>query len=180
MNKTPKTVTGVIELHGNRREATGWRLVSLTTCEDLPAEAILRLVNANGEGDLFRDMETWPLHQPLAVKIKIEYEPGDYSVGLWPCWEVVDITRETEPEPESTLAHDAAVLFAAPADEAYTCPNCGTVVSDDQESETLINRTEPTPVAAVQMLSGGNPVEWEETHLCPNCARSFSFANCNY
>lgn len=59
----------------------------------------------------------------------------------------------------------------------FECPNCGWGWPDET---TMKDCTEPTSSYWASMEYGGNPVDWEETHECPECETTYTFTNGNY
>jgi len=58
----------------------------------------------------------------------------------------------------------------------YECPDCGW----DPEESIPVKCTTPKSCQWAAMEFGGSPVDWEETHFCPNCKEEFTFTNSNY
>lgn len=51
---------------------------------------------------------------------------------------------------------------------------------EDEEHITHIYSTDEEFRYVVAMEYGGNPVDWVEYHLCPNCGKVVRIDNCNY
>lgn len=60
----------------------------------------------------------------------------------------------------------------------YDCPDCG--YDPSWQELPPLRCTVPVPSRWAAMEFGGNPVDWEETHLCPYCNKEFTFTNSNY
>ena len=88
----------------------------------------------------------------------------------------------------------------------YGCPKCGECPPEEQlyyvENGELIDRTKYTETGLVakpkrgkkiypiysnfvtntwaSMEFGGNPRDWDETHMCVNCEKEYTFSNSDY
>lgn len=68
-----------------------------------------------------------------------------------------------------------AIMEMLEIESEYQCPKCGYWGNED----SLIKRSKPEYNYRKALEFGGNPMDWVETHECPNCKTIWEFDNSN-